>query len=570
MRNNPEAGIRTDFGIDDAVKPKNMNALAASIQYDYVVTEEMVQAAIDEGDTEINVDTLLGGNKIAHRTGEYHVLLNITQLLSSSVTFVFDAGDVGEDPGYPPTLHVHIYANVAYRAKVTGDDNRVTYFFHTFGVASVDLMRVGISTYVGSVYLSSLGQAPEGATIIYETLLDSTPPSIQGLTLRKQAWLSNTIDMGAGGGSRAIVTLLAYGRIGTQGATPSARWPLYAYWEAPSGAKGAIAASNVPPTGTGVGQKLDGCLVYRAKEKYGGMYLPQYLTDSAAALKFRNTDGEWSANQVYSSRHMYGFTLADAAAGCELTTGAGTTVKLNNRLTQVDMFVTLGLVLGDTGALLPGDMRDEEWGINVAGMDEGQVVEMNIHIVNFPPAKQDTHPALGLEHFIGNWGDHAVYGEGDFVATASGNTFKFYRSLQGNNQAHHPSTSTAWWEEIKGGTGDDKGLLHAATPRNSRARAHLIFQDNDFTPLATMSWGYGNNAGGIAGGIGTPPSNNRVNVTFNGPKDIGYGERLLEDPVPTIPIAASAKIIFTKIITGDGPVIVILTGGYCSPEYPNY
>lgn len=207
MKNNPNVNIRTDFEIGEIVKPPHMNALAASVQYDYVVTEEMIQKEIETGVTEIDVDKLLGRKKIAERTGEYSVLINA--LVDSSHTLKFNGSSVGGDSG---ALHVHVYALGPYTAKVNGNHPNVIFYFHTRGEnGAVTLMGIGRNTYVGSFNMTTVVQSSPNAKFIYEMALGELPTlSGTGGTIKKAAWMSNSIGNG-GGGSSNVLKLCAYG-----------------------------------------------------------------------------------------------------------------------------------------------------------------------------------------------------------------------------------------------------------------------------------------------------------------------------------------------------------------------
>ena len=207
MKNNPEVNIRTDFEIGEIVKPPHMNALAASVQYDYVVTEEMIQKAIEAGATEIDVDDLLGRYKIAECTGEYSVLINA--LVDSGYTLKFDGSSVGGPSG---ELRVHVYALGPYTAKVNGNHPNVIFYFHTRGEnGAVTLMGIGRNTYVGSFNMTTVVQSSPNAKFIYEMALGELPTlSGTGGTIKKAAWMSNSIGNG-GGGSSNVLKLCAYG-----------------------------------------------------------------------------------------------------------------------------------------------------------------------------------------------------------------------------------------------------------------------------------------------------------------------------------------------------------------------
>jgi hypothetical protein len=82
----------------------------------------------------------------------------------------------------------------------------------------------------------------------------------------------------------------------------------------------------------------------------------------------------------------------------------------------------------------------------------------------------------------------------------------------------------------------------------------------------------------LAWGYGTPPEvtggysavSNDLKVTFSKTADWRNTQGSATGIAPTAPIAASAKVIFTKIMDNGSPVVIVLTGGYCAPPYPNY
>ena len=198
MLNNPDTGIRTDFTLDNPVKPANMNALAGSIQYDYVITSKMLEGKSGE----VSVDELLGGNKIYGLTGEFHVLINTK--VPDTITLTFKADSVGGPTG---ELKVHVHTNNSFIAKVTGTHPAVYFYFHTYGTeAFVTLMAVGNKTYVGSFRMPSGVTVQASATFIYELALDNLPSPISGHTaiIERQQWMSN----GVGGGSG--ITICSY------------------------------------------------------------------------------------------------------------------------------------------------------------------------------------------------------------------------------------------------------------------------------------------------------------------------------------------------------------------------
>ena len=202
MKNNPEVNIRTDYAIDDIVKPRHMNALTESVRYDYVVTEEMIQSAIEAGSTEIDVDALLGGEKIRAVAGEYHVLINGAIPSNAKLVFWYDNPEV---PGQPTaSMHVHIHANSKYTAKMAcasghESDRRTYFYFHTHGTdGAVTFESISPHIYVGSFKMNSALEAPAPlSTFTYEMALGALPTYPGVFHLTRATWMTNAVHGGS-------------------------------------------------------------------------------------------------------------------------------------------------------------------------------------------------------------------------------------------------------------------------------------------------------------------------------------------------------------------------------------
>ena len=189
MRTNTDVGINTDWKVNDIVKPTNMNALTKSIQYDYVVTEDMIYDASGE----VDIDELLGGDKIKNVSGAVSVLINASSVASpENLVLKFPAISSG-------LLSVHVYLRYSAYVKVEGASGGVTYYFHTCGETAADgvvarLKGVGMHTYVGVFYPAQNIDVPDNGTFVYETRAPGGTARVrpgEGATIQHKAWMSN-------------------------------------------------------------------------------------------------------------------------------------------------------------------------------------------------------------------------------------------------------------------------------------------------------------------------------------------------------------------------------------------
>lgn len=196
MINNPEAGIRTNFALDDAVRTSNMNALAQSIQYDYVITDRMLDEMPEAAVTEygINVDVLLGGGKITQRRdGNVSVLLNIDPQNHHQgqrlPVFYFPCDDVAF------SLSVLVYSVHGFSAYIgtPGSNGQARFYFHTGRDAFVGITGIGARTvYVGAFALavSSL-TLPANTRFVYELAVNDLPTPSGSGSVKRSMWMTN-------------------------------------------------------------------------------------------------------------------------------------------------------------------------------------------------------------------------------------------------------------------------------------------------------------------------------------------------------------------------------------------
>ncbi len=189
MRTNEALNIKTDWQITNIVKPAHINALTQSVQYDYVVTGQML-----EGKTgNVPVFELLHIG-IAEGTlvpGDTHILINTP--VPDDVVLVFPGNQAG------PSGHfsIHIHSLGAFKADCTGSSEMISFFFHTHGISgAVTLLGLSAHMYVGSFVMETRLPLPgSSSTFTYEMALGElpTPPEVGG-EIQQSAWMSNALN----------------------------------------------------------------------------------------------------------------------------------------------------------------------------------------------------------------------------------------------------------------------------------------------------------------------------------------------------------------------------------------
>lgn len=213
MINNPVRNIHTDYVANDVFKPKDANALAMSIPFDFVITKERVDEYRETheytqedwmdvggllwGDTDVTPDYTCGGRTAAHILINFH-------------TTIEDRFDFGSWLSLLTVEEVHIHSLSSYRAKGTS----LNIFHHTHGTENFVLFDDSnfyrsSPLHVGSFMLwdngSGYPQWHSSAPFVYEQCLEGPLPTgasgEAGVVVRKEAWLSNGISSGGSGGS---------------------------------------------------------------------------------------------------------------------------------------------------------------------------------------------------------------------------------------------------------------------------------------------------------------------------------------------------------------------------------
>ena len=214
MRNNPGENIKTDWQINEIVKPGHVNALTKAIKYDYVVTADKVTKKSSLDDEPDDLYELCGSP--AEVDADISILINTTM----GVTLRGVSGDDSEyivgplfkiDPSdFVSSSHsVHIYALCngvwgGFGIKVEGYR---TVLIHTSGKRNAAIFLPGSERrsesgiYVGSAWdMDQIDNSAPRSGIVYEQTCDGKLP--QG-DVTHSAWMSNAV----GGGSDGILRI---------------------------------------------------------------------------------------------------------------------------------------------------------------------------------------------------------------------------------------------------------------------------------------------------------------------------------------------------------------------------
>jgi len=218
MINNPPRNIHTDYVASDVFKPKDANALAASVQYDFVITKERVDEYrekhentqedwMDVGsllweDYETTPDYTCGGRTAIHILINFHTTIEDRFNFGGGLTSL--ASNIQE---------VHIHSLSSYRATGTS----LNIFYHTHGTenyvlfdeAGGSLFR-SKSLHVGSFMLWDNGEGyPQwhnngGYPFIYENCIEGpVPTGASGepdVIVEQKYWMTNASGRRSGGG----------------------------------------------------------------------------------------------------------------------------------------------------------------------------------------------------------------------------------------------------------------------------------------------------------------------------------------------------------------------------------
>lgn len=585
MINNPSRNIHTDYVVNDVFKPKDANALAMSIPFDFVITKERVDEYreahgltqsdwMDVGEllweNDANPDYTCGG-----RVGA-HILINFH-------TTIEDRFNFGGALQGLQTSEVHIHSLSSYRATGT----YLNVFFHTHGTENYALFDEAGGVFfrakplhVGSFMLwdngSGYPQWHSGAPFVYEQCIEGPVPTggsgEPNVIVTQENWLSNGIGNGGSGGSgsHAIAVLLDFKHI-LVGPTPSDYNPLY------------FILTYCPDSGpnehtlitrTGIGYDVyaktqrDGELVPRSP-------FPTFIYNNPGdCLVLRDVYGSLLYNHSSNDKKV---VFADSVMGCVLGTnyGNGTdSIVLKAGVTQVDVYTTLGYYLeGFPEATFPkGVTRVLTIDDILNSVADGQVVELNIHLVELPPAVQNVNADLTVAYMFGEWSTSIRYSNGDLVyQPTDGNVYEWTGGNIGNINNPPPGEKWLLWHHYKNsssGSADTYHTLYPATPANANVSLNLEFRANN-SQLPIYAWGYGTDGNRVYSTTSAGGNPYRISATFTYPKKYKSSYYNTQGPV-SVPIIASSKIIFARCdqeVSGSlSPTILVLNGGYALPN----
>lgn len=591
MINNPVRNIHTDYVANDVFKPKDANALAMSIPFDLVITEELVTNYRDahsytqadwidvadlfwDGTSDVPADACSGRKEI-------HILINFHTTIEDRFDFGSRFSTVGYSTGCD-VHEVHIHSLSSYRARGT----TLNIFYHTHGTENFVLFDDSIlyrssPLHVGSFALWYNGGYPQwhnGAPFIYEQCVDGPLPEGNagevGVVVKQENWLSNGVGNGGSGsgGTHAFAVLLDFKHI-LVGNTPSEQNPLY------------FVLTHCPDSGpnsytlitrTGVGYD-----VYAKTQREGELVprspFPTSIYNSPGdCLALRDVYGDSLLNN-YGSSNAKKIIFADSVMGCLLGTNYGEgsdSIILKAGVTQVDVYTTLGYYLeGFPEATFP------KWVTRVLTIDDilnsvadGQVVELNIHLVALPPAVQNVNANLTVAYMFGEWTSSVRYSDGDLVyQPTDGNVYEWIGGDIGNINNPPPGEKWKLWHHYKNssaGNVDTYHTMYPATPANSAVSLNLEFRANH-SQLPIYAWGYGTDGNKIYSSTSAGGNPYQISATFTYPKKYKSSYYNSKGPV-SAPLIASAKIIFARCdqeVSGSlSPTILVLNGGYAIPN----
>lgn len=205
MINNPDVNVRTDWAIDDAVKPVHMTALTSSIPYDYVVTAEMLSAATPNENGELDVDALLGGAKIhGVPSGKFHILINA--VVPPGTILFFPDASVGAPDG---NVQVHVYTIAPFTAHIGANGSPYFHFyFHTHGSAEAVTISAASAAdiHVGAFISKKAFVIPASHSFVYESALGEVPTATDSSIVAQAAWMSNSV----GAGNTGVISISSY------------------------------------------------------------------------------------------------------------------------------------------------------------------------------------------------------------------------------------------------------------------------------------------------------------------------------------------------------------------------
>lgn len=221
MRNNPGENIKTDWQINEIVKPGHVNALTKAIQYDYVVTADKVtkKSSLDEEPDDLY--ELCGSP--AEVDADISILINTTMGVTLRGVSVDESEyivgplfkiDPSDFVSVGNSVHIYALCNGVWGGFGIKVVSHRTVLIHTAGKRNAAIFLPGSERcaesgiYVGSAWdMDQIDNSAPRGGIVYEQTCDDKFP--QG-DVTRSAWMSNGMGSG-GGGSSSVLKLYAYG-----------------------------------------------------------------------------------------------------------------------------------------------------------------------------------------------------------------------------------------------------------------------------------------------------------------------------------------------------------------------
>lgn len=538
MINNPTRDIHTDYAPNDVFRPAAANALTASVEYDYVITKERIDAfrakhSYTQADW-MDVGALLWedyeGLGPAYPTGRsaIHILINCHTTAEDRFAFHLWLNMLSSSG----VTEVHVHSLSSYRSQ--GGSSALALYHHTLGTENCVLfddagMYRGKALYVGSFACTS-GTAiwQSGAPFVYERCLSGEVPHgslYEAVDVRQEPWMSNR---GGTGGGHAIAVMLAPQYCGA----PSSAVDVYA------GATNGHALH--------IDTAIDGGPV-----QFNGAWANEFV----------------KANTV----KVEGQALADADP-CQSSLG-GLDVS---GLSRLDIFTAAGIITLPKGTWYTATNGNKTYhdGLEYAfgntspsfyikgsTLQEGQQLEITISIVQFPP-HSFVLKADPCRYMAPAWTSGAVYHVGDVVSYSTGGVTSLYEALV--EAPSEPGSAPNQWEILDVPL---EGPHMQAIPGRTKVWSaetyySLYVVDDGGTQLPLYSWGYADASrnGPIINGNGGATTFSPMHPSFIDTKSSMAGA----SPAGFSILAASQ----TTLCKVDGKVLVLGSAysGYFNPN----
>lgn len=530
MINNPIRNIHTDYAPDDIFKPAAANALAASVEYDYVITKERIDAyRTKHSYTQANwmdVGALLWEDDEesvpVYPTGRFaiHILINCHTTVEDRFLF---QGQLGALNVYGVT-EVHIHSLSSYRSQ--GGSSVLALYHHTTGTENYVLFDDSSMYRNNALCVGSFACTTDtaiwhsGAPFVYERCLYGEIPHGTGsevVDVRQEPWLSNGGSGGSGGG-HAIAVMLAPGYCGAPD-TPANVW---------------VGATN-------------GHAINISPAVNGGPI---------------GSNGQWPVSFTQANTLKVEGKALMSADHCQ-SSSAGLNVS---GISHLDIFAAAGVVTLPKGTwyTATGGTKTYHYDIEFAfgqfyphfyikgsTLQEGQQLEISINIVQLPPhsfgLKADPNQYVAFA-----WQSGVTYHIGDLVSYATSGATNLYEALV--ESPSEPGSVPGQWELVilPLSASHAQAIPGRTKQWDNETYYSLYVVDDSGTQLPLYSWGYANSS---LNGLQVN-SNNTDPASFSAihPSFIDTKSSMAGASPAGFGILASSQLTLCKV---DGKILVL-------------